>query len=350
MQTSQISVLDGVLTIKKRRHRHINPLPGSVNTKHDRRAAMPLRKGTRVTVYWEDDARWYDGAVAEYSTVDQEHLIRYDDGDQRYYNLSPDSTISWKLLEVPAPEPVDDAEAEEEDQEEEGEEDQEDREEADDDDDGDDDYENDEEQLEPAEPPKKKAKAARTSAGDSAAANAAPPPAAKLKAATDVKKNGHTKVDALALFEGDSDFTMIPPSEKSTFTNVAFGPFDKGKASNNLNKYLLCIQHAGGIWARHLFAAQDPDLTFADRCHGHPSGRRLNPVGRSSPLLVHRRSSETRGHGPNGGSHHYMLSKQVKLARIKKVCLELKRLQEAGKLSRSCGTEGFHDDGAGEEE
>lgn len=38
--------------------------------------------GVRVSVWWEDDGRWYAGTVRDFSALG-EHLILYDDGEQR---------------------------------------------------------------------------------------------------------------------------------------------------------------------------------------------------------------------------------------------------------------------------
>lgn len=46
---------------------------------------LPLDKGTRVTVLWEDEEppTWFDGCVAGFSST-KGHHIRYDDGDRRW--------------------------------------------------------------------------------------------------------------------------------------------------------------------------------------------------------------------------------------------------------------------------
>ena len=57
-----------------------------------------LLKGRRVSVWWEDDRKWYDGTVRDYSALG-EHLVLYDDGEQRQEKLD---TCSWKLLAEPS--------------------------------------------------------------------------------------------------------------------------------------------------------------------------------------------------------------------------------------------------------
>ena len=51
--------------------------------------------GTRLSVWWEDDEAWYDGTVRGFSDALGEHLIRYDDGEQRQEALD---TCRWKRL------------------------------------------------------------------------------------------------------------------------------------------------------------------------------------------------------------------------------------------------------------
>ena len=38
--------------------------------------------GLRVSVWWEDDEKWYAGTIREFDSVAGEHLVAYDDGDQ----------------------------------------------------------------------------------------------------------------------------------------------------------------------------------------------------------------------------------------------------------------------------
>ena len=56
--------------------------------------------------------------------------------------------------------------------------------------------------------------------------------------------------------------------------------------------------------------------------------------------LARRRNKGIKGTNDTGGSHHYMLSKQVGLKRIKTECTKLAKLSEEGKLSNKLGTEG----------
>ena len=54
----------------------------------------------RVQIYFKDDPqpKWYDGEVAEYSQTDKQHLIRFDDGDQNWYDIDAEesaTTLRW---------------------------------------------------------------------------------------------------------------------------------------------------------------------------------------------------------------------------------------------------------------
>ena len=54
----------------------------------------------RVQIYFKDDPqpKWYDGEVAEYSQTDKQHLIRFDDGDQNWYDIDEEesaTTLRW---------------------------------------------------------------------------------------------------------------------------------------------------------------------------------------------------------------------------------------------------------------
>ena len=44
--------------------------------------------GKRVKVFWDDDGKWFNGKVAEYAFTTTMHLVSYDDGDHRYYDLN----------------------------------------------------------------------------------------------------------------------------------------------------------------------------------------------------------------------------------------------------------------------
>jgi hypothetical protein len=58
--------------------------------------------GRRVTVYWEEDKKWYDGTVKVYKPADESadgaHVVGYDDGDEEEEQLHFVRT-RWRFLE-----------------------------------------------------------------------------------------------------------------------------------------------------------------------------------------------------------------------------------------------------------
>ena len=62
--------------------------------------------GRRVRVYWAPEKTWYSGKIREFNPLTSQHIVYYDDGDQRKYVLS-DPLLQWELLEpavaVPRP-------------------------------------------------------------------------------------------------------------------------------------------------------------------------------------------------------------------------------------------------------
>ena len=50
--------------------------------------------GRRVNVYWAPEATWYRGQIMDWFFATEEHLVRYDDGDQRHENLN-DPDLVW---------------------------------------------------------------------------------------------------------------------------------------------------------------------------------------------------------------------------------------------------------------
>ena len=54
-------------------------------------------KGTRISVYWDCEGRWYDGTVRDFDACSDRYTIVYDDGDQRHEPLE-DAALKWKRL------------------------------------------------------------------------------------------------------------------------------------------------------------------------------------------------------------------------------------------------------------
>ena len=53
-------------------------------------AASPVRKGKSVSIQWTGTSRrpWYDGTIVDHNPTTNEHLIKYDDGEQRWHDLA----------------------------------------------------------------------------------------------------------------------------------------------------------------------------------------------------------------------------------------------------------------------
>ena len=49
--------------------------------------------GTRVRVWWEEEATWFSGTVDYYNEARGKHRVRYDDGDRRTYDLFGEGAI-----------------------------------------------------------------------------------------------------------------------------------------------------------------------------------------------------------------------------------------------------------------
>ena len=59
-------------------------------------------RGRRVRVWWGGDEAWYSGMVAEFSEVNGEHLVRYDDGDTRWdklHEMEAQGLLTWPSAE-----------------------------------------------------------------------------------------------------------------------------------------------------------------------------------------------------------------------------------------------------------
>lgn len=49
----------------------------------------------RIKIYWEKEKKWFSGKIYKYCKYDQKHFIRYDDGDEKAYNLE---NKNWELI------------------------------------------------------------------------------------------------------------------------------------------------------------------------------------------------------------------------------------------------------------
>ena len=54
--------------------------------------------GSRVSIFWagedDEDGAWWDGRVVDFSPATDEHLVKYDDGEQRHHRLAKEN-IKW---------------------------------------------------------------------------------------------------------------------------------------------------------------------------------------------------------------------------------------------------------------
>ena len=59
--------------------------------------------GRRVSIYWDEDDKYYDGTIKEFAQASGEHLVLYDDGEQHFENLA-DKKLKVKWLAHSTPE------------------------------------------------------------------------------------------------------------------------------------------------------------------------------------------------------------------------------------------------------
>ena len=59
--------------------------------------------GTRVRVWWEEEATWFSGTVDYYNEARGKHRVRYDDGDRRTYDLFGEGVIHPATTHLPHP-------------------------------------------------------------------------------------------------------------------------------------------------------------------------------------------------------------------------------------------------------
>ena len=57
-----------------------------------------LHVGTRISVMWEAERRWFSGGVQRFDGTDATHRVLYDDGDEKWHELSK---FQWKVLRSP---------------------------------------------------------------------------------------------------------------------------------------------------------------------------------------------------------------------------------------------------------
>ena len=56
--------------------------------------------GRRVRVWWELEDAWFNGVIRDYSATSEEHLIVYEDGEQRHYKLHH-PRWRWEFIDQP---------------------------------------------------------------------------------------------------------------------------------------------------------------------------------------------------------------------------------------------------------
>lgn len=59
--------------------------------------APSLKRGQRISVYWQDEGKWFEGTVRDYDRCSRCHLVVYDDGDQRHEHLEDDPELQWSI-------------------------------------------------------------------------------------------------------------------------------------------------------------------------------------------------------------------------------------------------------------
>ena len=77
-----------------------NPKPVTISAKAEQTTCSRPDKrlvGKRISVFWAEEATWFSGSIREYNDTTEEHLVVYDDGDQRHEELH-DPTLQWKLI------------------------------------------------------------------------------------------------------------------------------------------------------------------------------------------------------------------------------------------------------------
>ena len=49
----------------------------------------------RVKVFWKTDKKWYSGLISNYRIYNDQHLVTYDDSDEKWHNLTK---MKWELV------------------------------------------------------------------------------------------------------------------------------------------------------------------------------------------------------------------------------------------------------------
>ena len=49
--------------------------------------------GKKIKVYWPVDKSWYTGIVEEYHSTNEEHLLRYSDGDTEWVKIGSEGGV-----------------------------------------------------------------------------------------------------------------------------------------------------------------------------------------------------------------------------------------------------------------
>ena len=84
---------------KRTAHDHLTSSANCVSTVVAKRIkdAPSLKRGQRISVYWQDEGKWFEGTVRDYDRCSGCHLVVYDDGDQRHENLEDDPKVQWSV-------------------------------------------------------------------------------------------------------------------------------------------------------------------------------------------------------------------------------------------------------------
>ena len=82
---------------KRTTHDHLTSSANCGSTVLAKRIKDVPSRGQRISVYWQDEGKWFEGTVRDYDRCSRCHLIVYDDGDQRHENLEDDPKLQWSI-------------------------------------------------------------------------------------------------------------------------------------------------------------------------------------------------------------------------------------------------------------